>query len=445
MIAPPHFPHHQKGQYLVVAVLALSVLSGTFALFQRTQSQYLAVQRARAQGAVLAQMGTGLLGFAAAVENGSRPPGTYSGVNWLKPSTCGGLAGNPVAGYVPCTFNGGQYGSAMTTAITSPSAGAVQSVTSFRVAPTGVTTGTLSPTVEAAGIALNAQAAAASPDGGLYLTAVSNSPLPAGGAAPTQINPADVTSADAGNVALVVSNAPSNAIYLRVDGTNEMLANLNNGGHSLVNAANGTFSGTVQSAADNTGTLTDTGAATVGGALKAGSATVTGTLQSGGPAVLDASNAGQPNATPGLTVSNYVSATDFHLTNGSWLSGAANNYTWHTGQTSYHIAAPDCSAVATGGGAMQPNIIAALQNTGLTPSAPTGSNSIILPDATVLQVTGGGSAGWTVTPLKYVKTMSLSEQPDPSTGLETVQMNVPSEPGLVADPSAQFMTMTNCE
>jgi hypothetical protein len=51
----------------------------------------------------------------------------------------------------------------------------------------------------------------------------------------TMNNPA---SPDFGRVLLIASNAPSQDLWLRVDGTNQMLANLNMGGNDLINARN---------------------------------------------------------------------------------------------------------------------------------------------------------------------------------------------------------------
>lgn len=354
----------QQGQYLVAALLALAVFAVFIGSWASMQRRHFDQGRASAQGAALAQFGVGLRGFVASVQAGTTPvPGAaLVGVNWLKPPSCGGLATNPVAGFVPCTFTGGAFGPQFSTTVTdTPATNAVQIVTSFRVQPFSSDGSGNPPAVFAANIAAAAQAAQTSPLGGIFLSVYSNTP-------PTvlaQPNPSAITAAGRGYVVLVADNAPSNDIWLRVDGTNQMLANLNMGGNSIANAKDGSFAGNVRvqgtEQIDN-GLSVTSGTVDARGGVLAPDVQVTGINRFASQGIYDAQAL--------------------------------------TGATSYTVTKPDCSQ-ADGGAGSTPAIYAMLQGTGNPEGAGGGVNANGNGDAlyqSTVVVTDSG-ATWTVTPV----------------------------------------------
>lgn len=356
----------QRGQSAIIgAVLALAIFAMVLARWAATQRTNYVQSYASAQGAELAQFGIGMRGLIAAVQGGSitLPSNPYNvvGVNFLKPPTCGGLAGNPAAGFVPCSYTGGTYGTAFNSTITmTPATKVITSSTWFVVSPENG-----APRASAADfaskIAFATLAQQASPQNGLFINAFANSPVNA----TAQVAPSAMAAADVGRVVLYATNAASNDIWLRVDGTNQMLADLNMGGNSIKNAKDGSFSGSVRvqgtQEVDNGLSVTNGTADLRGGAI----------------------------------------APDFEATSvGHMASQGLYNMQVLTGATSYTVAKPNCTAANMGNSA--PAIYVALQGTG----TPEGVHGDALYEAHANVFDNG--ATWTVSPTLHATTFSLT-------------------------------------
>lgn len=357
-------PKRQSGQYLIAAVLAIALLAGGLALWGTVQAEHYYDQYADLQGAALAEYGVGLRGFIANVQGGSATmpanPYTVAGVNWLKPPACGGLATNPTEGYVPCDFTGGPLGSIFSTTITqTPATNAISAATWFMVDPeSGKSKASMG--VLASKIAFAALAQQNLPINGMFLNVFSNAPA----TATAQPPPNAINPVDRGRVVLLADNAPSNDIWLRVDGTNKMLADLNMGGHSLVNANNGSFAGSVRvqgtEQIDNGLSVTN-GTADLRGGVIAPDVQVTSVNRMASQAIYDAQV--------------------------------------FTGATSYTVPKPDCSAANLG--ASSPAIYVALQGTG----SPSGQGDALYESHA--QVSSVGS-NWVITPVAETVAFSLT-------------------------------------
>lgn len=309
----------QRGSALLGAIIAIAVLSALMITWWIWQSKQEEIRDANNAGRGVAQFGLGLRGFiAAAQSNPSLASGTRVGVDWLKPPSCGGLATNPLVGYVPCHFVGGEYGREFSTRfIVDAATNAVQSRTSFVVRrPTSQNS---SQVAIAARIAAAASGGEAYAEDNAFLTVLANVPEDAVGPG----NLGTVT-ANQGRVLLLVDNAPSNDIWLRTDGTNQMRANLQMGGFSLDNARDGVFRGNVQ----------------VDGGMSAGNGlTVTG---------------GSADLRGGLIT------TDAAFTDvGAYASQGIYSAVVLTGATNYNVVKPNCP-----GAASTPSIFTSLQSTG---------------------------------------------------------------------------------
>lgn len=238
----------QRGQAVIGMVIAVGLLAlamvGVLRLWKEAQID----SAAKRYGQTLSQFAIGARGFVAAVQSGDRTlpsnPYNVNGFAWLKAPSCGGLAGNPVDGFIPCAFDGGALAASYQTSVTfTPATSAVESRTNFFVPKSMVgDDGAGSLAASVANAALTQQL----PVSGTFYTVYANSPTNA--LAPTPV--ASISPANRGRVLLIVNNAPSQDPWLRTDGTNKMLANLNAGGHSLVNAKDGAFSGDVSVTGD---------------------------------------------------------------------------------------------------------------------------------------------------------------------------------------------------
>jgi hypothetical protein len=389
----------------MVGVVLLAMVSVLLYQWWQTEAQR---ERANAYGQVAAQVAVGLRGYIASVQQSAAAgtftgAGPYTGVDWLKSPSCGGLASNPPAGFVPCAFTGGALGASYSTTITyTPATKTVETRTSF-VVPIDVG-GVAGLASVAAQTARAARAQQALPANGTFYTVFANTPVNA----TAQTPPGSIAAADRGRVLVIASNAPSQDLWLRTDGTNQMLADLNVGGHSVANAKDGTFSGgleamngllhgnlQVNGAATVNGNLTTvsnlqvTGAANVNQNLTVnGSSTVNGDSRTngynsvGGDLWVDSNSHLQGAVTQG----NYSGANNIVLQNGVV---AANDvslgsvgryasqgfYNWQTLvlNSPTNISKPNCSAVA--GGTSTPRIIAVLQGTGSVPDTAYGGSA----------------------------------------------------------------------
>lgn len=353
-------PRRQRGQALIDAAFAAAIMALIYAGYLIFAHNNQVTENASAQGQYLSQMAVGLRGFVADVQNTQitlpTNPYTVAGVSFLKAPGCGGLAGNPVQGFVPCDYSGGTYGPQYQTTITyTPASSTIEALTSYNVQPPGTDSagGMLA---SAVAYAANAQA---QPQNGMFQNTLWGAPL----GTDTQPGVSTVTPANRNRVTLVVNNSPSNDLWLRVDGTNKMLADLNMGGNSLVNANNGLFAGSVHI----------NGTAQIDNGLSVTSGTAD--LRGG------------------------VIAPDVAITSiGRMASQAIYDAEVLTGSTSYTVAQPNCTAANLG--ASSPAIYVAMQGTGSP-----GGHGDALYEAHVQVVNNG--ATWTVTPVVEATTFTL--------------------------------------
>lgn len=395
-----HGGRHQRGQSMFELVVVVVIMTALAAIVIRFIQYEATRMRANAYGQDASQMAVGTRGYIAGVQDGTAAPGTYAGVNWLKPPACGGLASNPAAGYVPCSYSGGALGSSYSTTVTlDPVTKTAEARTSFLV-PIDTT----GPAGLASFAAMTAQAARAQqtlPANGTFYSVFANAPV----TATSQPAVGAIAAADRGRVLVVVSNAPSQDIFLRTDGTNQMLADLNVGGNSIANAKNGTYSGTVSTdvlnasgGINDSGTLGVSGQATMYGNLTvngssavqgnswvAGDTTLNKSLHVMGWAKVDSSLEvdgdlwmpsgatahlqgpviqGVYGGANNVVISNgVVAANDVNLGSiGRYASQGFYNWQTLVLNSAANVAKPNCSAVA--GGTSTPRIIAMLQGTG---------------------------------------------------------------------------------
>ena len=343
----------QHGQALIGVVIAMAIIGLALVLVAQRERRTYYDGVANEQGAALAQFGVGLRGFIANVQGGSQAlpgnPYTVTGVDWLKPPSCGGLATNPTQGYLPCTFNAGAVGSSYSTTITqTPATNSIEARTWYFAPAEGNAPN--SRAAMAAKIAFAALAQQSLPINGMFLTAFANTPI----TATAPVDPAAENPADLGRVLLVANNSPSNDIWLRVDGTNQMLADLNMGNFSIKNAVNGSFSGSIH--AQGTGQFDNGLSVTAGTAYLKG-----GTI------------------TPDVKITSVNAMASEAIYNAQVL----------TGSTSYTVPMPNCTLANNG--ASSPAIYVALQGTG----SPNGQGDALYESH--VQVTVSGS-NWIVTP-----------------------------------------------
>jgi len=348
----------QRGYLMVEVGLAILVASAMVMMLYRQQARRERIEQDAGNGQELVQFAVGLRGFiAAAQSNPGIIPGTaQTGVNWLRPPACGGLATNPAQGYVPCSYTGGRYGSLLSTTITRNAAtNFIEARSSFFVPATSPDR-----VVRAERIAQAARAAAATAPGGVFFAAYANVPTTANG----PVNPAAMAAADRGRVLMIASNAPSNDIYLRTDGTNKMLANLNLGGFSLANALDARFSGDVRIQGR---AQIDTGMTVVGAADMQGGI---------------------------ITNEMALTSINHYVTEGIYDAKV------YSGAASYTIPKPNCAQAGN-----NPGIYAALQSTG-DPNAGGGYVADAVYQARV-DVNDTG-ASWTVIPRLYATRIDMA-------------------------------------
>jgi len=223
---------------LLSTAIAIGALSVYFSVQQRQ------AERADAEmgGVLVAQTADALrrLLTMAPSTPGVVPGGAVNGVNWLKPPACGGQAGNPPQGFVPCSFGDNFWTPNFRTTITNVG-GRWEARLTF-VVPRAFETnraGTIADylaekaNTHLTATPLNAPAPGVVTPG--FVTVMTNVPQNAND---LSLRPAIMSNPghpDFGRVLVIVSNDPSTDTFLRTDGTNQMWANLNLGGNDLVN------------------------------------------------------------------------------------------------------------------------------------------------------------------------------------------------------------------
>lgn len=344
--------HRRQGGYLLVsAALSILVFSLLMMALLRVQARHAQITQDAGDGAQIAQWAAGLRGFVAAAQSnpGLLGGGTQAGIAWLKPASCGGLASNPPEGYVPCSFSAGPLGPLFSTTFTHDAAtNFIMARTTFRLPNGGRPREAIVRADRIAQAALANQATS----GGVFFSAFANAP--ANAIAP--VPPASLVIADAGRVVLLASNAPSNDIFLRTDGTNQMLANLNMGGMSIGNALDARFNGNLR---------------------VNGQAQVDQGLKVQGPSDLE-----------GGIVTPEVALTGI----GKFASEGIYSAQVYTGANSYSIAKPDCSRAGN-----NPGIYVSMQSTGSPNTGGYSADAIYQARADVYD----NGSSWLVQPVMY--------------------------------------------
>lgn len=234
-------PRRQRGALLIGLLLGLVLLSMILVSIFALQRRAYVENYATIEGNAMAQFAIGLRGFVAAVQADPAllpaSPLLIDGVDFLKPPTCGGLAANPPEGFVPCVFTAQTFGQFYSTTINRNAAtNEIEARTTLIVPDLADGNNRV---MTAARMAEGAMANQNVPSTGVFMTAFANVPESYVGPTP----PVTPAPADRGRVLLVVNNAPSNDLWLRVDGTNSMNANLQMGGFSIQNARDARFAG----------------------------------------------------------------------------------------------------------------------------------------------------------------------------------------------------------
>lgn len=404
MNCKPYF-HRQRGQLLIEALVGVLifaiVMAGVFSYWAKSRTR----QQINSYGQQFSQLAVGLRGFVADVQNGAitlpANPISVTGVDWIKPAACPGAGPRPFtlpAGkeYVPCSFTGGPLADIFRTTISStPAAGGpqIEVRTDFVVPETR--TGSYSQTVFATKVASAALAQQAIPANGLFFNVFANTAV--GAIAP--VDPNLVADVNRGRVLMVVTNAPANEIWLRVDGTNQMLANLNFGGNSAYNAQDAHFDGTVQ---------IDNGLSVTNGTAEIRDGIITSDVK-----VQTADSGGGYMASQAL----------YRM---QVYSGPSGVFGWT-------VPKPNCSLANTGGGNSHPVIFAALQNVGAAADA----NADAINRAGV-RVTDAGTA-WRVKPVLGGIRFDLDTQPVPG-GVEVILRKQETTPTSTDSPAVIVMT-----
>lgn len=355
----------QTGSFLLEAMFALAIMTSVTVLYVRMADHKAKATRAEIEGEALGQFAVGLRGFVANAQSDPAliPGGEMTGVNWLKSPACGGIASNPAEGYVPCNFTGQTFGSLYRSRFTyDATTNAIEARTDFIVPTVG--DGPRNSILLADRVVETANSQQTLANNGMFYVAYANVPPTAMGVA-TGAAIAD-PGPDAGRVVMVVNNAPSQDIWLRTDGTNKMLANLNMGGNSLANAKDGRFTGQVQ--IDQGMTVTNGVAELRGGAI-----------------------------TPDVALTSIGKAATQGIYDARVLTGA----------NSYSVPKPDCTKAGN-----RPAIYVAMQGTG-TINADGAYNADTLYESRADVVDTGGS--WTISPI--VRGTRFDFSPDGAGGM----------------------------
>lgn len=235
---------------LIGLLIGTSIVLGTIPLTMEMQNRAVTQADARSTGSDLAEYALGMRTFIANAQANPAllPPAPVVGANWLKSPVCGGLPTNPPDGYIPCNFGniGGfdtLFNANYTTTFTrNPATNFIEARATF----IPVTSDPSRSGNVADAIVNTAREGSPTQVTGLFINYMSNVPTAANdmtGRLAVMSNPA---SPDFGRVLMIVSNSPSSDLWLRTDGTNQMLATLNVGGNDIANANNIQASGNVQ-------------------------------------------------------------------------------------------------------------------------------------------------------------------------------------------------------
>jgi len=241
----PPGARRQRGETLIGLLLATGIAAA--ALGVAIEMQQRAQERLDAQhgGVLLAQTADGLRRLISAVPGNPAmlPTGPQTGVNWLKPSTCGGLATNPPQGFVPCSFGDNFWTPAFQTTFTNV-AGQIEARLTF-VVPAAYSrprAGVLADIIaEHANANLTTSVVNAPAPGFItpgFVTVMSHVRQADNNLANRPAIRANTADADFARLVVSVSNHANTDAFLRTDGSNRMNAALNLSNNDLINGRN---------------------------------------------------------------------------------------------------------------------------------------------------------------------------------------------------------------
>lgn len=226
---------------IIGVLLVLSIMIGAMPWAAEQYERSTTNGWARSTGNDLAEFAAGLRGFIANVQNtpSIMPGAPVVGANWLKAPSCGGLAVNPPDGYIPCNFGGiGGFDTVFdasynTTFTRNAATNYIEARVTFvpQMPSNPGSRGNVADVIVNTALENNP-----TPSNGMFVNFMSNVPITANDLTARPGVIANPASPDFGRVLLIASNAPSGDLWLRVDGTNQMLAAINAGGHDLSNA-----------------------------------------------------------------------------------------------------------------------------------------------------------------------------------------------------------------
>lgn len=236
---PRYRRNRQRGSAPLISLLiAVGAMAAMIPVFAQLWEDRVVRQSSEAAGKQLAQFSVGVRGLVARIQAGDQAlPADQVGANFLKPPSCGGLPGNPSEGYIPCNFGNYDNGNAdtlfdgqyTTTFSHDPATDLIEVRTWF------FPSYPQKPGYEAVIADMIVNAAKSTPAGsptGTFANYLANVPDDADDLTNATVDPTD---SNFGRVLSIVSNAPASDIYLRIDGANHMEADLDVGGHDIVN------------------------------------------------------------------------------------------------------------------------------------------------------------------------------------------------------------------
>jgi len=251
----------QHGFAMLEIFMALAIGMAALAAFAMYQAHWNATREAQAAGRDWSQIGSAMRSWvglnAGRLATSGAQTITHNNLNFLRNQSCGGTA-NLGEDFLPCNVaNYGNDGSGSVRSsfyedptietvinVTPPAGNDVAriDVTMTQVISKALTQGTAGKV--AAIVAQSARQDILGPNdpttglpmAGSFISFWANAPVNVA----DPLDPKPTFGVDTGRVVMAINNAPTNDAWLRVDGTNMMLANLNmgNGSHDLVNARN---------------------------------------------------------------------------------------------------------------------------------------------------------------------------------------------------------------
>ncbi|WP_019583724.1 hypothetical protein [Thioalkalivibrio sp. ALE16] len=228
----------QEGFTLIGMLLALSVAVAALPLAHKMMDRSTADSSAKTAGNELAQLSVGLRGYIGDIQAGVvTPTAGPVDLDHFRPESCGGPARGHLdvsEGYIPCHI--ARYGNSDTIFGTDYDI----EVNNFGTDGWEVRAyfDVLSNQPDRRGVLAHrvintASAHSGQPANGLFQNFLANVPVNSNDPSASTQDPADP---DFGRAMVVASNRPSDDMWLRTDGSNEMNANIRAGGNSLVNA-----------------------------------------------------------------------------------------------------------------------------------------------------------------------------------------------------------------